>query len=113
MIKTMMAIMQDYNNYQQRKVDRTEVDGLIISTAYSSDCGYETAIIDVNGTYPVERYDNKLKSEKGHKNWVKKSKKLKTITSLGDADGWFDKKKIKLNRNIDKFKKMIKNSNKI
>lgn len=98
MLRTLMAIMSDSNNYESRKVARDEVGGLIISTAYSSDCGYETAIIDASQTSPVERYRSREQAELGHKKWCKKAKTLKKVTMLGDADGWMDEETVTLKR---------------
>ena len=71
-------------NYDSRKVGKDAVNGLVVSTCYTTDMGYETAILDCNNTYPVERYDSKEDAEEGHKKWIKfcKSKKTK-ITKLG------------------------------
>lgn len=98
MLKTIMAICADADNYSSRKVARDDVRGLSISTAFTSDCGYETAVIDANGVHPVQRYSSKEESEDGHKSWLKKAKTIKKITKLGDADGWCDSKTITLKR---------------
>ncbi|MFW9872524.1 MAG: hypothetical protein ACFFG0_05425 [Candidatus Thorarchaeota archaeon] len=63
----------DMNNYDSRKIARVEPEennGIGVSTAYTSDEGYETALFDSNGVHPVERYGTKEKAEKGHKKWV-------------------------------------------
>jgi len=74
----------DKHDYDIRKVEREYINGLIISTAYTDDMGYETAILDMNGVHPVERYNSKEEAEKGHKKWVEfcKTKKIK-IKKLG------------------------------
>lgn len=77
------GFMADYDNYEQRKVGKTEVNGLQVSTAYSSDEGYETALIDADGVHPVERYKSKEDAVSGHEKWCKKAKKIKTCTKLG------------------------------
>lgn len=72
--------------YDERKVDSTVVDGLRVSTAYSTDCGYETAICDSRGIYPVERYPDLNSAVVGHSRWVAKAPGLEEITELG----WLD-----------------------
>ena len=81
---------QDIGNFEQRKVNRIEPEengGIGVSTAYTSDEGYETALLDTNGTHPVERNETREQAEKGHKKWVKFAKlgKGKVITKLGCA----------------------------
>lgn len=73
-------------NYEDRKVARDELDnGLIVSTADTSDEGFETAILDKNGTHPVERYKTKNGAINGHKRWVEFAKDGvgKEVTKLG------------------------------
>jgi len=68
---------------------RTETeDGLIVSTVITVDKGPETAILDANGTHPVERYGfgNEAKAIEGHERWVKVAKSGTTITKLGYED---------------------------
>ena len=101
MISTLMAMMSDAGNYRERKVDRTTVKGLIVSTAYSSDCGYETAIIDTVKVHPVERYSNKNEAIIGHKKWVKKAENLEKVIRLGDADGWLKEEEVILKRKVE------------
>ena len=63
--------LKDAGNYETRKVSRTEIgNGLLVSTAYTSDEGYETAIIDSNGVHPVERYKDLETAQNGHAKWV-------------------------------------------
>lgn len=88
----------DAMNYEARKVGRDEVSGLIISTCYTTDEGYETAIVDNNGTYPVERYKTKEDAEIGHLKWIANAKSLTTITKLGWQDGLVDSEIITLER---------------
>ena len=49
---------------------RNEIEGIIISTVDTDDCGLETAIIDKNDAYPVERYPDLKSAETGHKKWA-------------------------------------------
>lgn len=46
--------------------------GLGISTCLTSDQGFETAILDAKGTYPVERYATKEEAIAGHKIWTRR-----------------------------------------
>ena len=68
----LFAAMSDYGNYESRKVNRTDINGYTIDTAYTSDYGYETAIWK-NGQHNmaiVERYANKIDAGEGHNKWV-------------------------------------------
>ena len=84
--------------YEERKLDRTEVNNFIVSTAYTADEGFETAIIDKNGTHPVERYSNEVLAKSGHKKWSKfcLSNRKKKIKKLGwtEFSDWMDKELI-------------------
>lgn len=85
--------LNDIGNYEQRKIGciRSEDNGGIgVSTAYTSDEGYETALGDANGIHPVERYDTREDAVNGHEKWVKfaktgQGKKIKRLgwTGLG------------------------------
>jgi hypothetical protein len=63
-------------NYEQRKVDRYDGDGLMVSTAAVNDSSkpYETAVkhVDYNDDKHVivELYDTKEEAQKGHDKWV-------------------------------------------
>lgn len=95
------SFVKDIGNYEDRKVARTNHEdnkGIGVSTAYSSDEGYETALLDKNGVHPVERYENKSDAEIGHKKWVSKSKRIKTVIKLGGFGGLVDNKRIVLKR---------------
>lgn len=70
-------------NYDERKTARDLVDGLIVSTAYTTDEGYETAILDLHKTYPVERYDTEEQAVTGHQEWLKKAETMKEAHRLG------------------------------
>ena len=60
-----------YNSYNSRKVDdKYTFDGLTVSTVFTEDMGYETAIIDSNEVTVVERYPDKKSSAKGHFKWI-------------------------------------------
>jgi hypothetical protein len=84
--------------FEQRKVDRTEVDGLLVSTVYTPDCGYETAVCDEVGTHPVERYVGRDEAVLGHSRWCLEIVGKKEATKLVDADGWLDSEVVTLVR---------------
>ena len=68
----LFGMMSDYGNYENRKVNHTNINGYTIDTAYTSDYGYETAIWK-NGQYDmaiVERYTSKIEAFEGHNKWV-------------------------------------------
>jgi len=59
---------------EEYKVDCTELpNGLVVSTMLTTDCGYETAIIDAVCVTPVERYPSIEQAEAGHAVWVKRA----------------------------------------
>ena len=74
-------------NYEERKTGRDEIDGFIISTCWTTDEGFETAIIDKNKVHVVERYSNENEAGKGHEKWIRfireGNRKVKTL-------GWSD-----------------------
>ena len=68
----LFSMMSDYGTYENRKVNRTDINGYTIDTAYTSDYGYETAIWK-NGQHDmaiVERYADKSEAIEGHNKWV-------------------------------------------
>lgn len=69
-----------------RKLARTEVAGLIVSTMLTPDCGWETAVIDAQGAHPVARYADEQSAEQGHAAWVAKTPTLEVLTKLGYGD---------------------------
>jgi hypothetical protein len=76
----MFDFFNDFGNYESRKIGRDEVNGLEVSTCDTSDEGYETAILDSEGVYPVERYSTKKAAIRGHKKWCNEAKSItKTI----------------------------------
>lgn len=70
-------------NYDDRKAARDLVDGLVVSTCWANDEGFETAIIDVHKTYPVQRYTTEEQALEGHAEWVKKAETLEQVDRLG------------------------------
>ena len=90
------CFLYDTDNYDDRKVGRIEKkdnNGIGVSTAYTSDEGYETALIDKNEIHPVERYSDVDKAKIGHEKWVEFAKTAngKTIKSLGWSEMHMDK----------------------
>jgi len=84
LLKMAKGISSDAINYDSRKLGRDEIAGLEISTCYTSDMGYETAILDENGVHPVERYSSRKAASTGHIKWMKwasnlKNKKIKKL----------------------------------
>jgi hypothetical protein len=95
--KLVNAILNDGGNYEQRKLGRVDVNGLTVSTCYTSDMGYETAILDDNGVYPVERYSSQAYAVLGHDKWCKEAETLTEVTMIG-YDDLTDDELIKLQR---------------
>ena len=52
------------------QIGRTEVGDYLVDTCYTSDCGFETAIVKDGGDWIVcEYYKNSHEAKKGHKKW--------------------------------------------
>ena len=62
------------------------VGGYIISTVLTPDMGWETALIDKEHAYPVERYDTRADAVVGHAKWKTDAPMLKTVIRLGYGD---------------------------
>ena len=91
--------LQDIDNYDTRKVaDKETHNGLTVSTAFTSDEGYETAILDASGSHPVERYETLFKARIGHAKWFDFCKQWKgdKVTKLGGLSGLVEDKQITL-----------------
>ncbi len=91
-----LDFIKDANNYEMRKIGRREYiekESVGVSTCYSSDEGYETALIDYNGVHPVERYKTKEQAISGHQKWLQKANFFinKEIQVLGWSDMEEDK----------------------
>jgi hypothetical protein len=87
------------NTYEERKLGRETLDnGLIVSTAYTTDEGYETGIFSTKmPVSPVERYSTKELAEIGHSKWITFAKEGlgKEILVLGCyEDNWETHKEI-------------------
>lgn len=80
-----LSATKDIGTYEQRKVARTDVEGLGVSTAYTTDCGFETAILAEDTTHIVERYESREDAEVGHAKWVEfaKDRANTKVTDLG------------------------------
>ena len=79
-----------FNTYEERKVDRIEPEdnnGVGVSTAWTVDEGYETALLDTNGVHPVERYPDLERAKIGHQYWVgfAKNPDNNRVTKLGST----------------------------
>jgi hypothetical protein len=58
--------------------------GIGVSTIWASDLGcYETALIDKNGVYPVQRYKSKEEAALGHWEWIGRSKEVESVIQIG------------------------------
>lgn len=90
--------LKDKYNYNKRKVGRDDIDGLTISTAYTSDEGFETAILDKNGVHPVQRYDSREEAIIGHSFWCEQSKNAISVTKLPGLGGLIPSEEIILER---------------
>lgn len=91
------SFLNDCGNYESRKVGRTDVNGIIVSTAHTSDEGYETALIDKKGVHPVERYSSLKEAQIGHKQWEEKAKTIEKVIKLG-AWGCIEDESITISR---------------
>ena|SRR3989344_869408 len=88
-------------DYNRRKVDKTWINGIGVSTVWVSAFGvWETALLDDSGTHPVERYDDRSEAVKGHKKWIKfaATGEDKEVVRLGDGEIIEDKKIILVKR---------------
>lgn len=94
----MFEFLKDWDNYQKRKVAKQDANGITVSTCYTSDEGYETALIDEVAVYPVERYKTKEDAEKGHKKWMVKALTATTIKYLGGFKGIIPDSEVELVR---------------
>ena len=88
LLRLATAVERDAFTYGSRMVGKvfpSGNNGIGVSTCLTSDCGYETALLDGNGSYPVERYSDRDAAEAGHQKWVVFAKESagKSITKLG------------------------------
>ena len=99
----MFSFLADIGNYQSRKVARdVSKSGIEVSTAFTSDEGYETALLDDNGVHPVERYDTKEQAVEGHSKWLAFADNAdgKEVTKLGGFGGFVDNEVITLRASV-------------
>ena len=78
-------------SYDRRKVGRDDINGLTVSTCWTDDQGYETALVDSLKTYTVERYEDREEAVQGHSKWCIQAETIEQITSLGYDDITSDK----------------------
>ena len=71
------------HSYEERCVGRDPVDGVVVSTAFTDDCGYETAILTKTNTRIVERYASREAAVSGHAKWIRGIVGKKTLTDVG------------------------------
>jgi hypothetical protein len=74
------------NSYESRKIARVDPEdneGVGVSTAWTDDMGFETALLDQNGCHPVERYQSWEDAVRGHFIWVEQAKIIETVIKLG------------------------------
>lgn len=83
MIKSLKDVSL-YKNYniEEAIVEQSEVNGLMVSTVNTPDRGYETAILDVNNVYVVERYNNAEDAINGHISWCINAKEIEEIKPI-------------------------------
>ena len=97
-----LDFLKDMGSTKDRTVKRSKrINGLIVSTVWTSDEGYETALIDHSEeeVHPVERYPDREAAIKGHEKWVKFAQGDEvSVTKLGGWGGLVRDKKIKLQR---------------
>jgi len=71
------------------QLDRTDVEGLTVSTVHTTDMGCETALLDAKSAHPVERYgEDREAALEGHAKWVAwaRDRTHTTVTKLGYGD---------------------------
>jgi len=98
-----LNFLKDIDNYEERKVARIDPkdnNGIGVSTVFTPDEGYETALLDVNGVQVVQRYKDKVEAELGHERWVTFAKTAdgKVVPILGWSEFDHTFKDVKLKR---------------
>ena len=95
----MFGFFTDFGDYETRKVARDVSEcGITVSTCWTIDEGYETALLDENGTHPVERYSTEDDAMRGHCKWLvfAHDANEKTVTKLGGFGGLVEDEEIVL-----------------
>lgn len=88
-VDLLKVLLLDSNNYEQRKVGRDVVGDYTISTCYTSDCGYETAIWKGDGNIiVVQYYPDKEEAKEGHIKWCGLCKMNPTKVYNVQQDRW-------------------------
>jgi len=91
----------NYDERVVRRVDPEDNNGVGVSTCRITDIrGYdfETALLDANGTYPVERYTSLEEAQSGHARWVELAKTAERVMRLGTGDDSIPDEEIELRR---------------
>lgn len=87
----MFSFLQDIGNYDQRKLARDTVRGVDISTAWTSDEGFETALLPPGQpVIPVERYPSREAAVEGHARWMAQIAGGRTSATMLGALGFPD-----------------------
>lgn len=79
----MLEEVVDAAKAPHERIGKDHVNGLVVSTVLTKDMGWETAIIDANGTSPVQRYLSKEAAVDGHERWKEFALDGERITRLG------------------------------
>lgn len=79
----MLGSMMGFRTRRLARVEPKDNGGVGVSTVWTSDEGYETAILDANGAHPVERYKDEESALQGHERWVSVANKLIKVKVLG------------------------------
>ena len=66
---------------EDRRIAFTDLGNFGVSTVLS-ELGFETALGDAGGIWPVERYPTRAEAEKGHLRWVEFARNAKTGTTI-------------------------------
>lgn len=96
--------MEMADSYDERVVGRMEPEdnnGVGVSTCRITDIrgwDFETALLDANGAYPVERYTNLKEAQAGHDRWVECAKTAERVMRLGTGDGHIPDEEIEIKR---------------
>lgn len=92
-------------NYKVGKLEPKDTkNGIGVSTMYTSDFGFETAILELD-VIPVERYKTEQEAKKGHSKWVKFVKSIKNETKVKELDHRDRKHTVTIKPNLKVFYK--------
>lgn len=84
---------------------RTKINGLIVSTIFTPDMGWETAVVDAVRACPVERYCSEEQAAEGHERWCRwaaddsntKVHRLAWLYGVGEQD--FELERVPVTKN--------------